>query len=544
MLSISQNSEDFDWNRISGPLIRHKLLVIGFGIIGLGSGWIYNKLAKPIWKGEFQIVLAKKERIGGGLGALAASNPMLAQLAGLGGGGGGGSELETEVKILESPLVLRPVFEYVLANKLRQNNPAQKLRFSGWVKKNLNVKLTKGTSILNISYLDQDKDLVLPVLQRISAAYQSYSGRDRTESLSRGLSYVTQQVSRLRRETEASNRALDAFSIRYGISSKGGSISSAGLDINKLLSPATGRQQDSGALVNISGSNNSRGSSISGQGDALGQLAAINQELIRRQQQFTDSDPAIKALKREREALRRYIETTAGGNLALPSQDKMSKEQAQEVMLKFQELDRTAKRNTATLDSLESSMLSLQLEEARATRPWELISNPTLLDTPVSPSRTRNLALGLLAGLFVGSGVAIGIDRRSDLVFSLDELKGLLPYPVLSHISAKDLNTWRVSLPLLVEGPLAAAVQVALIPTGVFSQNQKIADLLQDALQRSDPAAQVILTSDLTVARTSNLQVLLVAPGWSKREDLKRLRQNLQLQGKPVAGLLIIDHAA
>ena len=48
------------------------------------------------------------------------------------------------------------------------------------------------------------------------------------------------------------------------------------------------------------------------QGDALGQLAAINQELIRRQQRFTSRDPGVLALIRERDALRRYIEVTAG----------------------------------------------------------------------------------------------------------------------------------------------------------------------------------------------------------------------------------------
>ncbi len=542
MQPIQQRNDELDLGQIILTLIRRWPWVLGGAAIGLIAALIFNERSKPVWKGEFQIVLAKKERVGGGLGALAAANPMLAQLAGI-GGGGGGSELDTEVKILESPLVLRPVFEFVSASKPDNKKSGQKLLFSAWVKSSLKVKLAKGTSILNISYLDRDRDLVLPVLQRISAAYQSYSGRDRSESLSRGLSYVTQQVARLRKETEASNRALDAFSIRYGIASSGGSISSAGLDISRLLSSSNGRSQDAGAMVNTGGST-TRSSTISSQGDALGQLAAINQELIRRQQQFTERDPAIQALQRERVAMRRYIETTAGGNLALPGQQPLSKEQAQEIMLKFQELDRTAKRNTATLDSLESTMLSLELEEARATRPWELISNPTLLEAPVSPQRSRNLALGLLAGLLVGSGAALSIDRRSGLVFNLDELQSLLPYPPLSNLPATDTNSWMVSMMLLAEGPLNGAVQVALIPTGAIAQAQLIADQLLQALQRSDPAAQVLLTTDLSVARQCNVQLLLGAPGSARREDLQRLNQNLQLQGKPVAGLLIIDHAA
>ena len=39
------------------------------------------------------------------------------------------------------------------------------------------------------------------------------------------------------------------------------------------------------------------------------------------------------------------------------------------------------------------------------------------------------MALGLLAGLVVGSGAALVVDRRTGLVFSLDELQALLPAP-------------------------------------------------------------------------------------------------------------------
>ena len=116
---------------------------------------------------------------------------------------------------------------------------------------------------------------------------------------------------------------------------------------------------------------------MQGKGDALGQLAAINQELIRRQQRFTSRDPGVLTLIRERDALRRYIEVTAGGNLTLPGQQLFSKEQAQELILEFKNLERAARRDAATLDELESSLLALQLEQARQTDPWELISTHT-----------------------------------------------------------------------------------------------------------------------------------------------------------------------
>ena len=71
------------------------------------------------------------------------------------------------------------------------------------------------------------------------------------------------------------------------------------------------------------------------------------------------------------------------------------------VLIKYRELLRTAARDEATLNKLESEKQILALEQARKQEPWELISNPTLLDTPVAPRKKRILALGLFAG-FVG----------------------------------------------------------------------------------------------------------------------------------------------
>ena len=139
---------------------------------------VITLLQKPVWEGEFQIVLASGESSGGTLAQLAAANPMLAGLAGLGGGGGKDS-LETEVKVLESPSVLKPVFDFVKFSKLRAGDNVDRLRYADWLKDNLEIKLEKGTSVLNIAYRDSDKALILPVIQRISKTYQDYSGRDR-----------------------------------------------------------------------------------------------------------------------------------------------------------------------------------------------------------------------------------------------------------------------------------------------------------------------------------------------------------------------------
>ena len=69
-----------------------------------------------------------------------------------------------------------------------------KLSFRKW-KKNLYVKLEKKSNILKISYLDNEKKLIIPVLNKISEKYQEYSGRDRLKSLTNAKKYLDEQVS-------------------------------------------------------------------------------------------------------------------------------------------------------------------------------------------------------------------------------------------------------------------------------------------------------------------------------------------------------------
>ena len=158
--------DEIDLRQLAAALQRHWRLIAKVAGGALLLSGIYAFTQPRVWEGEFQIVLASGDGGGGRLAQLAAANPMLAGLAGLSGGGSKDS-LETEVKILESPSVLKPVYDFVRSSKQRAGENVDRMRFSDWVK-SVDVELEKGTSVLNIAYTDTDKELVLPVIQRIS----------------------------------------------------------------------------------------------------------------------------------------------------------------------------------------------------------------------------------------------------------------------------------------------------------------------------------------------------------------------------------------
>jgi succinoglycan biosynthesis transport protein ExoP len=160
-------------------------------------------------------VLASGDSGGSRLAQLAAANPMLANLAGLGGGGSKDS-LETEVKVLESSSALKPVFDFVRSSKQRAGQNIDGMRFSDWVK-SVKVELEKGTSVLNISYTETDKSLILPVIQRISRGYQDYSGRDRRRDIANAVAYLKQAIADLTPKAEASMQRAQAYALSNGL---------------------------------------------------------------------------------------------------------------------------------------------------------------------------------------------------------------------------------------------------------------------------------------------------------------------------------------
>ena len=268
--------------------------------------------------------------------------------------------------------------------------------------------------------------------------------------------------------------------------------------------------------------------------------------LAEKRSRLREGDPIIRALLREQAALASTLnrETIAllQGELATAEARLQSASRPKDVVLQHRQLVRQALREEKTLAELENQLQLASLEQAKQTEPWELISTPTLLDRPVSPRKGRNLALGLLAGLVFGSGAALVAERRSGRVFATEELQAALPGPLLARLDAANPESWDATLVLLASasGPLAGASTVALIP--VADQGEpELAEALQRALQQFTPGAQVLGTSDLVAAGACQAQLLVACPGASTRPQLDALRQQLQLQGRPSLGWLLLQ---
>jgi uncharacterized protein involved in exopolysaccharide biosynthesis len=547
--------DEIDLRQLAAALQRRWRLIakVAGGTLLLSAAYAF--LSKPVWEGEFQIVLASKESPSSGAQALLQANPGLAALV---GGKGGENKLETEVKVLESPSVLKPVFDFVKTHKATAGEDVDRWRYSEWLKDNLTIKLEKGTAVLNLTYQDSDRDLVLPALQRISQAYQAYSGRDRERGIAQAIRYLDQQISRYRLESVTSLRRAQQFAIEQDLTALKGEdkgdtdvVNSLNIEairvqaaneirnINEQLKQMRALSDDPEALMYL--------------GSNIPELAAkglpqtldrIDTDLANLRATFTDREDSIRRLKLRRSVLIDTLKRQTYGYLFAKRTAAQARLAAAErpkgVLIRYRELLREAARDDATLNRLESERQVLALEQARKQDPWELISTPTLLDKPVAPRKGRILALGLLVGLVLGSGAALVVDRRSGRVFAEDELQQLLPGPLLAHLAPGDPQALAGQLTLLARGSLAGSHRVALIPVGLTADSPGVQELL-DQLRQTMPHTELLCSSDLVAAAGCDHQLLITSPGAPTRSQLAQLRQQLDLQGRPITGWLLLD---
>ena len=81
----------------------------------------------------------------------------------------------------------------------------------------IKCKSRERTSVLNLSYRDEDKDLVLPVLEKISDKYKSYSTTKKEKELNSGIKYLNEQISIFEKKSSESLKRFQEFGEKHDL---------------------------------------------------------------------------------------------------------------------------------------------------------------------------------------------------------------------------------------------------------------------------------------------------------------------------------------
>ena len=378
----------------------------------------------------------------------------------------------TQLRILESPSVLLEVYDFVKVNKKKSDN----LKFKDW-KKQLKFEKLKKTVVLKLTYIDQDKSLVNPVLNKISNVDQEYSGKNRKRQIELGKQFFSSQLNIYRKQSSESLEKAQKFANKYNLTTLIGNQSSKS-DENKNLNSPTASYLNS---INI----NVESERIKSKNDikvienqiksiksydkdssdliylasalipkkdldVMADMIAIEKEIQKANNTFKEDDQAIKDLLRKKRSLvnmtREITLTTLRGMKDEAKARLKASERPKGVFIEYRKLLENALRDKLTLQKLDNDFRALSLEEARLEDPWELITEPTVLPNPV-PRNT--LFKSLIAGFisFLGSSFYLVIKKnRKGLISSESEIRSIVNTEYHENLLTKDKTKWDETL--------------------------------------------------------------------------------------------------
>ena len=456
--------EEIDFKELLQIIKRNKKIITIFSLVGIFLSGYLAFTTKRTWQGDFRIVLENNSntvsKLESRLGAIAIPGLQI----------NAPKELSTEVGILQSSSVLIDIFEFVKKEKELEN-----YNFNAW-KSQLNIELERGTSILNIAYQDKNKEIILPVLTKISETFQKYSGKNIKRSQELRYDFLKEQVSIFKKKSANSLRAAQEYAMNQDLVfydlEKG---TQTNIDNNsKDLTSDTLFQAPSLLLPNI-GIENARvqaanqirkinvqlqkiqelndseelqyiGSTIpalvnEGLPRALSDIEAA---LLEERSKYTDEDITIINLIKRRNLA---IDLLKNRTIKYLEVQKLNAEATMKaamrpkgVLLKYKELIREAARDEQTLIQLEDKFNLFKLDLASQEDPWELITKPTLLENRVSPHRKKIAALSILIGLILGVSFSIFKEKKSGKIYEISEIEKLIPIKLISQININKID--------------------------------------------------------------------------------------------------------
>ena len=447
---LNNDEININLNFLLNQILRNKIFIGSISLISIFTFLIYGTLRKKIWSGEFEIVLDNKSNI-------QTNDPLSALVAKQ--FDSGEKTLNTEVRILQSPSVLLPVYEFVKRNY--RDKDKDYMEFSKWIDKNLDIKLIKQTSVLSISYNDENKDLVLPVLEKISKEYQKYSGKNKRRNFEISKSFLDEQILIYKNKTAESLRNVQDFAINQNLNFFNQSETKdefpTNTSIEIIRSGAANKIRNIDIQINKVKELKNEIKEIQYLGVVLPALKEtgipqllqnIEIKLAELTLKYNEDDLSIKKLKAEREKLISLLKEKAIGYLKaerIINQALMeSAERPKSVILKYKELLREASRDEDTLVKLENNLRSLNLARAKYEDPWELITKPTLKPYPLGFPKIYYLVLGGFLGSLFGISLSLIKERFSGLIYESQIISELIGKKVLGKINfntnQKDLN--------------------------------------------------------------------------------------------------------
>lgn len=473
---LDKEEDELNLRQVLTIIRRRALMIAGVAIAVTSAVGFWSFRQIPKYESQFQLLVEPVTSDG--------DLNKLTQLSGANNVPNSALDYNTQIQVLRSPRLMAPIIEEiqkqypdVTYDSLFGLNP-------------LVINRLEETKILQVRYRDTDPKKVRFILHQVARGYLRYSLVERQTNLTQGIQFVDGQLPQLRDRVDKlqgqlqlfrqQNNLLDPEAQSQQLSTRVSEIEQQRLDTSVKLGEtrslyATLTRQlglsPNQAVATVTLSEAPRYQEL------LNKFAENEAKIAAESARFTEESPSIQALREQQRNLlpllqaesQRVLGKTlqeAGVTTASPSSIRTqltqqlvdATNQMQLLQVRQNSIDQAARYlnlqvkqmpiiarrytdfqrelNVATesLNRFLAVRENLEIEAAQKALPWQIILKPQEPKAPVSPNNQRNILLGAVAGLLVGTGAAFLLERLDNVFHSPDELKERTKLPILGII--------------------------------------------------------------------------------------------------------------
>lgn len=366
---------------------------------------------------------------------------------------------ETKIRVLRSPRLLTPIIDE-LDSKYPNLTYTQ-------LAKNLKIQAS-GPNILAVAYTNENPNLVRDVVSTVSEAYLNYSLEERQRDIRKGVEFVEEQLPLLEERVSDRQEQLQQLRQRYnlidpelqatqltgqvGELSQEQILAKTQLDETRLLYTALQNELTSLGVEGAATSvllQDPRFQSL------LDQLIQLDTKLAQDSVLYQSQSPEMQLLQAQRQSLlpllqqegqrveRQVLSQIRGlenRNQALSQSIAALNQQIKELSVitrEYTDIQRELQIATDNLNQFLAQREALRIDASQRQVPWQLLTPPGE-PQPSTANVTQSLILGTILGLLLGIGVALALDKFSNLIHSEKEIKNILKLPILGLIPWED----------------------------------------------------------------------------------------------------------
>jgi capsular exopolysaccharide synthesis family protein len=393
------------------------------------------------------------------------------------------TNFQAEFEIMQSSDVLMPIITDLQLDKIWAKRIAKSSLEAlppqdamGVMKQILKLDFTRGTNIINITVTSEVAKECADVANAVADRYKTMRDVEEDQRTNRGTDSLRDQISQQQKVVDDARAAVEKMRQelgKIGIDPTGGAGTSLNerieADLDSRKKDLLIAQEDYDArrvllesVVNLP--DDKFISTLNGLQRQEGDIGTLRADILKLQTDITnllsdgfqENHPRILSMRAELAAKQQQVtELIAGLRRAMGVDTEMAKSRVELLqkqvndltdkvlkdttsgLVPFRDAQRQFEQQQSILDALNVRLKQIIADSPLQESPVRIISRAEPPETPSAPNKGLNYGISVMAGLFVGIGVAFLIEYLDTSVKTMADAETLLGLPVLTVIPNK-----------------------------------------------------------------------------------------------------------